>query len=290
MKKFISTIKNIGHKAAELRGALERVPPKVAEIREALVMTAGQLGQLRSDAHMTIEDLKADSESHLIEALQEINGSTEVFQQAGYELGAVDMEMSPGHRLTVHLNRVADVDASRIHALVTVNESRKVTQALLKSLVQAEEMADKVDLTNLFYYKLLVHVGPIPCVRLCWRSADHHSTEEETRPLGKAVEKTYHVQGASDPAKEESTESESLGGYGKSSFFERHDTVPVSVSPPPHEAAPVPVASSNLPESSVDKAEPTEREPVQLDSGGSQWTSDALDRFKKMPNVSKYRR
>lgn len=280
MKRFKSKIKSIGRKAAELYGALERVPPKVAEIREALVMTAGQLRQLRSDAHTTVADLRADTESHLIDALHEINGSTEVFQQAGYELGGVDMEMSPGHRLTVHLNRVADVDLSRIRSLVSVNESRKVTQALLQSLVQAEEMADKVDLMSLVYYKLLVHVGPIPTVRLCWRSADQHHTEEAPAPFARAVEKVEHA------------EPESSAGYGKSSFFERHDPVATSVSAPTHEAvpAPVPVASANAPESSAGQSEPLEREPVQLDSGVSHWKSEALDRFKKMPTVSKYRK
>jgi hypothetical protein len=111
MKQFISRVQNLSRKAAEVKAAMQQVPPKVAEIREAVAATTGQLQQLKSEIQYSVADLKADHEDHLSEALQEINGSAEVFAKAGFVLSGVDLEISPVQRLLVHLARVEDVHA-----------------------------------------------------------------------------------------------------------------------------------------------------------------------------------
>src|SRR5688572_31944813 len=109
MKQFISNIKNLSQKAAEIKAAMQQVPPKVAEIREAVASTAGQLQQLRMDVQSTVTNLKADNEHHLSQAMQEINSNLDVFVEAGFELGGMDLELSPVQRLLVHLNRLEEV-------------------------------------------------------------------------------------------------------------------------------------------------------------------------------------
>ena len=71
MKQFISRVKNLSQKAAEIKAAMQQVPPKMAEIREMVTATTGQLQQLKSEIQYSVADLKADSEHHLSEALQE---------------------------------------------------------------------------------------------------------------------------------------------------------------------------------------------------------------------------
>jgi hypothetical protein len=277
MRKFISKVQNLSQRAAELKVAMQQVPPKVAEIREAVAMTTGQLRQLRTDVEAGVADLKADNEHRLMESLHEINGSTEVFAQAGYELGAVDIELSPVQKLVVHLNRLDDVDKARLLTLLAKNQQRRVTYALLRSIIQAEEMADQVDLTNLVYHKLIVHIGPIPCVRLCWK------TEEELAAPLQTQAQPRPVQVGIAPAKpaSQSASPSAFASYGKSSFFEPKETS--------SHVCPEPAAATST--AAAHTATTPAVEPVATSVATKKdWGKESLERFKKMPSVSKYRR
>ena len=281
MKKFISKIQSLSERAAELQAAVKSAPPKFAELREAVAMTTGQLQQLRSDVEQGIGDLKADNEVQVIDSLREINSSTQVFQQAGYELSGVDVELSPLQRLIVHLHRVEDVHSSTLRSLLSSNQHRKVTHALLRSLIQAEDMADQVDLDNLVYHKLIVNVGPIPAVRLCWRSEDEDFVAEQTV--------TPKPASAATPAA-----AKSLDSYGRGPFFGHTGAVSAPLKPAETpgaesvETAPVPV--SPAPAAGVAAASPSPTDKKSYQSGGRDWGASSLERFKKMPSVSKYRR
>ena len=274
MKKFIRRVQNLSQKATELKAAMQQLPPKVAEVREAVAMTTGQLKQLRSDVQSSVADLKSDDEQSLSESLREINDASDVFRRAGYEIGGVDIELSPSQKLIVHLNRVRDVPLSGIRSLRSSNEHRKVVRALLNSLVQAEEMADRVDLTDLAYYKLIVHVGPVPTVRLCWRGEDAFD-EVAFTPAAPASAAPAPV--AAQPV----AATSSFETYGKSSFFERRtpmesSAATASVSPQP----PAQVVPEEHPSALRESETIAARD----------WGTDSLERFKKMPHASKYRR
>ena len=283
MKKFISTIQNLSERAAQLQAAAKGAPPKIAQLREAVALTTGQLRQLKSDVEIGMADLKTDNETHLLDSLVEINASVGVFHQAGYDLGGVDMELSPIHQLVVHLNRMEDIPANRLRSLLAGNQERTVTRALLQALIQAEEMAEQVDLTNLVYYKLVVKVGPIPSVRLCWRTEDETLLQEHESSQTAAAEAASAKPAASFTA------------YGKGSFFAPHKQEPPAVGTPEAPAAPTPaeVAPTEATEHDVTKATGiaaarAEHKPCR--SGGKDWGASSLDRFKKMPSMSKYRR
>ena len=206
MKQFISKAKNLSQKAAEIKAAMQQLPPKVAEIREAVASTTGQLQQLRTDIQSSVTALKADNETRISQVLQELNASLDVFLEAGYELAGVDLEISPIHRLMVHLRRLDEVHPSIIRSLISANQHRPTTGAILEALLQARQVTDKVQLTRLDYCEMVVHVGPVPSVRLCWRA------EEESEP--EAVEQPTVA--APAPAVPPSP-----SGFGESSFFER---------------------------------------------------------------------
>lgn len=279
MKQFISKAKNLSQKAAEIKAAMQQLPPKVAEIREAVASTTGQLQQLRTEIQSSVTALKADNETRISQVLQEINASLDVFLEAGYELSGVDMEISPVQRLMVHLRRLDDVHPSIIRSLVSANPHRSTTNAILEALLQARQVTDKVQLTRLTYCELVVHVGPIPSVRLCWRAEQE---EHETETTGRLA--------APSPAP---AASPAASGFGEHSFFERR-TPQSTVTPLAAEETSPPTPSPRArvavrtPTSATEPSPPPGAKPAA--SPPAQWTQDALARFKKMPDLSKYKK
>ena len=266
MKQFISNIKNLSQKAAEIKAAMQQVPPKVAELREAVTATAGQLQQLKHEIQFSVADLKADQEDHLSEALQEINHSADVFEKAGYVLDGVDLEISPVQRVLVHLLRIEEVHISMLRSLIQATEHRRTTRAVLSSLLQAKQMAEAVEVGGLIYNEVIVGIGPIPSVRLCWR-AEH--------PEPAPVLPTATMIPAAPPLASSAPVAQSPSMFGSSSFFERRETKPtVTVSAATVQAAEsVPAGAERI----AAKSEPV-TEPV---------SSDPLARFKRMPDLTK---
>ena len=274
MKEFISKVKNLSQKAAEIKAAMQQVPPKVAEIREAVDATTGQLQQLKSEIQHSVADLKADSEDHLSDALQEINASADVFAKAGFMLSGVDLEISPVQRMLVHLTKIDDVHASMLRSLVSANQHRRTTQAILSSLLQAQQMADTVELNQLHYNEVAVGIGPIPSVRLCWRSDE---VEEETIAQSPAI--------PLPPPLVSSVPAASQSAFGPGSFFEKRV--------PPPQPAPV-TAESITPKSPTIKVALPLASTVEVEarhvSPVAELSHDPLARFKKMPDLAKLRK
>lgn len=278
MKQFISNIKNLSQKAAEIKAAMQQVPPKVAEIREAVTATAGQLQQLKSEIHYSVADLKADNEDRLSGAMQEINASTDVFAQAGFILSGVDLEISPVQRMLAHLTKVEDVHVSVLRSLVSANQHRRTIHAILSSLLQANQMADTVQLGDLVYDEVIVGVGPIPSVRLCWRS--ERVLENETE---------LHSPALPTPAPVAASTAAPQSVFGQGSFFERRpsEAQPAPIAAPPNVSATWGSQTPIIAAPTVGGSPDAESATV----GASTFSKeDPLARFKKMPNFSKYRK
>lgn len=268
MKRFISKVQNLSQKAAELKAAMQQVPPKVAEIREAMAATTGQLQQLKSEIQYSVADLKADDESRLTQALQEIKNSADVLARAGFVLSGLDLDISPVQRMLVRLTRVESVHPSQLRALLSANQQRKTIHAILASILQAQQMADTVELEDLDYVELGVGIGPIPAVRLSWRG-------EETEP----AQVVPPAPTAAVPPPLASSQPQSV--FGTSSFFERREP-------------PTGTAASTQPSAPVEStaASPTALRPVSDTPAAkeAEVASDPLARFKKMPDWSKGRK
>jgi hypothetical protein len=264
MKKFALRVQNLGQKAAQIQQAIKSVPPKIAEIREAVALTTGELQQLRADVQSSVAGLTAHDTASLSLALKEINGGTEVFQQAGYALAGVDLELSPSHRLTVHLTRIEDADEATLKSLIAANQSRRSMQALLSALLRAEEMAGSMQLTGLQYEELTVHIGPSPTVRMGWRpeAADDLTPSPPLPPESPAAH--------TEPP-----------GFGQSSFFEKRLAQPGAPVVGPTGPALSAESSAPSPPTAAEQTRPP------ISPGGMK---DLLERFKKDPHYSKYGR
>jgi len=265
MKRFISKVQNLSQKAAEIKAAMHQVPPKVAEIREAVAATTGQLQQLKSEIQYSVADLKADHEGHLSEALQEINSSADVFAKAGFALNGVDLEISPVQRLLVHLARIEDVHASVLRSLLSANQHRRTTRAILSSLLQAKQMAETVELAELIYHEVIVGIGPIPSVRLCWRPEEVEPTLVMQTAPAIAIAPPLAASAPLAPPQPPSV-------FGASSFFERREAKPAPGVPPATTEV-TPTVTTTVPQ-----PKPAAEPPAPL---------DPLARFKKMPILTR---
>ena len=273
MKKFINRAKDWSQKAVELKAALQQLPPKVAEVRETIAATAGQLQQLKTDVQSTVTDLKADNEQHISHAVQEINTSQETLLDAGFELDGLDLELSPVQKLLVRLNKLEDVSLSEIRSLISANHHRKTTQAILTSLLQAQEMADSVELAGLDYCELIVGIGPIPSVRICWRPIAASGPEVSVQPTATAPTPAPVPQ---PPA------AAPQSVFAQSSFFEKRTPQP---QPQPEvAAAPLPTPVPQPVRVTLPKREAAE---ITSASAPTETEQDPLARFKRMPNLTK---
>ena len=143
-------------------------------------------------------------------------------------------------------------------------------QALLNALIKAEEMAAKVELPDLVYRELIVDVGPAPTVRVCWR------------PLSVEAETVIASPVAVPPVAPPPVLSAQSEIFGKGSFFEPRQAsgAPADAGP----SAPSIVASP----ASTPTASPVVAPVLGAQGKGSgDWKRGALDRFKRMPDLSK---
>lgn len=274
MKKFIQRVQDLGQKAAHLKQVVEAAPEQAAQLRDTVLMTAGQLQQMRHDVQSSVMGLKADNEARLAQALKEINDHAEVFQEAGYELTGVDMELSPTQRLIVHLERRDNVSEAVLRSLLSANSGRQTLYALINALAKAESIHERVNLSHLTYRELVVHVGPTPSVRLCWQKDAPEQNFPPTPGVSIPATPTPIATTLVPPP---------LPAFGAGSFFEQR---PVAA---PSAARETPVATVEPSPVPITPPAPASRELVDRSAGGD-WKASSLDRFKKMPDVSKYRR
>lgn len=261
MKRFIHKVQALGKKAEELKTVINTLPGKAAEFRESITMTAGELQQIRSSVQGSLKGLQVSTEDHLLKAMREINDHTGTFEKAGYELTDLELDLGMAQRLSVHLQKFEDVP----HATLTALHSRQTVdsvKSVLSGIIKAEEAAANVDLTHLKYNGLIIHVGALPVVRLCWSSATLMDQPETVSP----------------PALPQPVQSNVFPNVPTESFFERRAAVPAVA------AVQAQPAVTSSPEPPTPNASPAPAAPM----SGSQWAKESLERFKKMPSASKY--
>jgi hypothetical protein len=288
MKRVIHRIQALGDKAAQLKHAVEGAPAVAAGIRDAVAVTAGQLRQLRADVQAGVSGLRVEDEDRLLEALREVSAGNDVFERAGFGVSGVDVELGLLRRIIVRLEKLEEVSLSQLRSIHASSTGRPTLQALLNALIKAEEMAAKVVLPDLTYRELIVDVGPAPTVRVCWRP--------DTVALDPAPAIARPASAATTTAPPLPTSSSSI--FGRGSFFEpRPATSSPAAQPAASSLEPATVAAATMPgpagptqTASVPAGAPA---PVPVTTGVTtktgDWKRGALDRFKRMPDLSKTR-
>ena len=291
MNTVLTRLQALRDKASQLKQAVDSAPAKAAQLRDAVNATTGQLQQLRADVQGTVASLKSDSDASLAETLVELIGGSGTLARAGYDLGGVDIEQGPAPRVIVHLDQIASARTTPLESLVKEVSGKRTLQAILNALIRAEALEEKVQLADLSFRGLIVHIGAVPTVRLCWRRQQHEDVEEEAHLLAQKMAPALIAEPAARPA------PPPLPNYGTSSFFEKPAPVVVAPASQPAPAlvaqpvaieirqaslAPTPSYSALRPSSSSPKAPPAEPDPSTGD-----WRKDALARFKRMPHLGR---
>jgi hypothetical protein len=260
MKKFAKGIQRLSQRAAEIRHAVETMPAKAAELRETVVATAGQVQQLRGELVAGAAAVRATVEAGADPAavLREVAECADLLAEAGFVLEGADIELAPVRRVRAHLGRTGEPSAARLRALLAANAHRPVAKALLAGIVQAHDFAEKADAGALAWTELTVDLGGAGGVRIGWRSD--------------APEGVSAAAGATGSAERPPV-------FSQSTFFERRPAVEAGATSAPGavaSAAPaVVVRSGEVPAASGPAAaKPAAR-------------ASALDRFKKMPDLTK---
>jgi hypothetical protein len=273
MKRIIRRVQTLNERAAELTAAAGQLPNRVAELREAMTATTGQLHHLKSDIQVNIADLQMDHEDDIGAALVEVAGHAPVFAQAGFLLDGLDVEVSPIQRIIVQLVRQKDVETSRIQELVHQYQQQSTMRAILSAILKARVMVDTIEIDGLEYDKLMIGIGPVPTIRLCWRDRDAAGVAQAWQParsqplaggpqtsfFGPSIHPAPSVPAASE-AKPEIIES-----YTAVEDDQAAVTFTASAPPPPLPKAPAPIVPPPLPSGPV----------------------DPLARFKVMPQLNK---
>ncbi len=268
MNKVLNRLQALRAKAGQLRQAVDAAPARAAQFRAAVNTTAGQLHQLRSEVQGTVAALKSDTEVSLAETLVELDGGIGILARAGYELSGVDLEQGVTPRVIVHLEQIDLARTESLESLLRECAGRRTLQAILQALIRAEALEDTVRLADLSFRGLIVHVGAVPTVRLCWRRPEA-ADDEEGAPVVPPV-------AAAIPAGPPPLPS------AAGSMFERPAATvpPAAVAPAPVAAVPDPsLAPTRLP------LRRTRTEPEVASTGD--WRKDALARFKKMPDLGR---
>jgi hypothetical protein len=260
MKQFISKAQNLGRRAAGLSQAVQALPMHAAKIREAVTMTGGELHQIRADVQSNIHALRADSEDHLLRTMREVSDHATVFEQAGYELIGMDLDMALNQRLAVHLDRFEIVSHAELRTLVE-RQSCATVRSILAGILKAEETAANVELSHLQFVGLVVHAGLAPTIRMEWRVIDA------------APEPAIAIREAATPA------HPATNFPPMASMFESRPLPASTAAAAPPLSLPSVAADAAAALASARAAESKE----------NSWGQSALERFKKMPGGSKYR-
>ena len=286
MKNITSKVQRLSQRAAELKQFVEGVPPKLVEVRAAVKDATGQVQTLRADVIASVATLRAENDTQLIAALRELDAGAEVLVEAGCLLDRVDMDLGPTRRVVVNLERAENVDARRLKALIEANRERPVIHAVLAAILKADELSETVQLEELTFTKLSIDVGLIPAVRIGWTTNARRAV-----PAALGVPQVTPVAPASALGV-----AQSAPVVAQSSFFEQR-SMPASVVAPASAAVspvtlpvipatPVAAAGGSV-ETATSILPPITVAATPVPAAPGDWRKGALDRFKKMPDLTK---
>ncbi len=141
---------------------------KAEEIRAMIEDGAETIGDIRADVEGTVEELKTDSEEKMMESLEKIQDAERVFEEAGYDLRAVELEMGFNPKVVAVLKHKTSVSSRKKERLLKQHENDKVLKTVLTSLFKAEALEDKVHLQRLTFSEVHLEMGLVPAIHVLW--------------------------------------------------------------------------------------------------------------------------
>lgn len=281
MTKITKKIHRLSERAAQIREALEAAPAKAAELRGAVTAAVGQVQQVRSELRTGVAGVASAvrsgteaslpvAEGRTAKTLRAIEAAAEVLHEAGYALDGIDLE-APTGRVHARLWRIAEVSLADLRAVLELYAKTPVEKALVTGLVQAAELASGAALTELTLAEVLVEADSGKVVRIGWRA------EEKSAEAGLVLPPPLPGAVTGEPRPPT---------FAQSNYFARPEGTAAGRTVPPASAV-APAVPAAIPPR-VEPAPATVDKPAAPISGTAAHSrASALDRFKKMPDLTK---
>ena len=123
--------------------------------------TASDVKDKIGDPSKTVNEAVSDVVSKLNEALPHLAAS-------GYRMDGLEIEVGIPPKIIPHF-AVEEVLAETIEMSLVELEGNKVGYALLKSLLQAKGLQQKIEIEGMSFSRVEIEVGLIPAVRLSYK-------------------------------------------------------------------------------------------------------------------------
>lgn len=149
----------------------DKIRIKAEEVSGAVTEAAGEMKQAMTEA---TQELKSVGEDKLLETTNAISKNRAVFEEAGYTISGMEMELGLNPRVIAHFRRHAEVPLREQELLITELEKKppadgNLVVLMLKSLLKVQAMENRVHLERLAMAEVTLEVGIPPSARITWR-------------------------------------------------------------------------------------------------------------------------
>jgi len=160
----------------------ERLFDQVKKAQEAATAKADELksktaevkGQLLEQA----AEIREAGINRLNQTLADFNAALPVLHEAGYVLDAVNLGLGIPPKIVAMFSVGAPVTEEKFQQLVTENEDRKVTVALMRSIHEATKLQSQIKIKGLRPSSLAVELGLIPEIGVRFKRFEERSLPE----------------------------------------------------------------------------------------------------------------
>ena len=149
----------------------DKIKIKAEEVSDAVTEAAGEMKQAMTDA---TQELKSVGEDKLLETANAISKNRAVFEETGYTISGMEMELGLNPKMVAHFRRHAEVPLREQELLVAELEKKPPAEGnlvvlMLKSLLKVQAMENRVRLERLATAEVILEVGVPPTARIIWR-------------------------------------------------------------------------------------------------------------------------
>ena len=143
---------------------IENIVMEFSDLIGVAKQTAADVKDKIGDPSRTVNDAVSELISNLNEALP-------CLAKAGYRMDGLDIEVGVPPKIIPHF-AVDEVPAEAIEISMVELEGNTVGYALLKSLLQAKGLQQKIEIEGMNFTRIEIEVGLIPAVRLSYKPVD----------------------------------------------------------------------------------------------------------------------
>ncbi len=149
----------------------EKIRIKAEEVSGAVTEAAIEMKQAMAEA---TQELKSVGEDKLLETANAISKNRPVFEEAGYTVSGMEMELGLNPRVVANFRRHAEVPLREQELLIAELEKKPPAEGnlvvlMLKSLLKVQAMENRVHLDQLALAEVTLEIGIPPSARITWR-------------------------------------------------------------------------------------------------------------------------